>query len=259
MNPYESDRYLAEYLLFHYGDPESILPWSFGPREALGFTRRTAMAGIRHFSSDGISGRALDLGCAVGGSSFVLAEKFEEVVGMDYSHRFIEAAAILANGGGIAYDRIDEGGISVSQVAGPLDLANLGRVIFEQADATDLPTGLGGFDLVHAANLLCRLPEPMKLIHRLPKLVRPGGLLVLATPCSWLEQYTPEANWLGGRVEKGISTRTVDRLRQLFRDDFEEIEYRDEPFLIREHARKFQWSVSAVTVWRRRTDSSAEF
>jgi putative 4-mercaptohistidine N1-methyltranferase len=252
MNPYESDRYLAEYLLFHYAGAERVLPWSFGPHEALGFTRRTVLAGIRHLPPSASTARALDLGCAVGGSSFTLAETFDEVLGIDFSVRFIEAARTLALGGAIAYDRVDEGGVSTPLVAGPLSAAGLARVRFEQGDAMDLPSDLAGFDFVHAANLLCRLPEPMRLIRRFPELVRPGGLLVLATPCSWMEEYTPEANWLGGRVENGIPTRTADRLRHLLAADFEEIENRDEPFLIREHERKYQWSVAAVTVWRRR-------
>lgn len=257
MNPYETDRYLAEYLLFHFGKPEQILPWASGPRDALGFTRRTVLAGVKHVSSAGKRDRALDLGCAVGGSSFVLAETFTNVLGIDFSHRFIEAARVLASGGALAYDRVDEGGLTTPMVVGPLATTGREHVRFEQGDAMELPAGLTGFDFVHAANLLCRLPEPMRLIRRFPDLVRAGGLLVLATPCSWLEEYTPEENWLGGRVEDGIPTRTVDRLRLLLADDFEEVDCRDEPFLIREHERKYQWSVAAVTVWRRRADRGA--
>jgi putative 4-mercaptohistidine N1-methyltranferase len=252
MNPYESDRYLAEYLLFHYGEADRVLPWSGGPLDALGFTRRTVVAGLRHLAENRPGGRALDLGCAVGGSSFVLAEVFQDVLGIDYSQRFIDAANTLASGGSIAYERLDEGGITTPMVAGPPTLSPGVRLRFEQGDAMELSAELSGFDFVHAANLLCRLPEPMRLIHRLPSLVRSGGLLVLATPCSWLEEYTPEANWLGGRVENGTATRTVERLRILLRDEFEELECRDEAFLIREHERKYQWSVAAVTVWRRR-------
>jgi 2-polyprenyl-3-methyl-5-hydroxy-6-metoxy-1,4-benzoquinol methylase len=35
--------------------------------------------------------RALDIGCAVGRSSFELARNFKEVVGIDFSHRFVLA------------------------------------------------------------------------------------------------------------------------------------------------------------------------
>ena len=39
-NPYESERLLAEYLLFHYGKPQEILPYPFGPDSALDFAVR---------------------------------------------------------------------------------------------------------------------------------------------------------------------------------------------------------------------------
>jgi hypothetical protein len=67
---------------------------------------------------------------------------------------------------------------------------------------------------------------------------------VLATPCTWLDEYTPSANWPPGR--------TFDWLREVLSPDFQLIRMADEPFLIRETARKFQWTVSQVSVWRRR-------
>ena len=52
----------------------------------------------------------------------------------------------------------------------------------------DLPNDLGSFDIVHAANLICRLPNPMLFLDRLPELVKEGGgSLLLATPFTWLE------------------------------------------------------------------------
>jgi hypothetical protein len=43
----------------------------------------------------------------------------------------------------------------------------------------------------------------------------------------------------------------MDWLKKELAGDFELIEVADEPFLIRETARKFQWTVSMVTKWRR--------
>ena len=37
---------------------------------------------------------ALDLGCAVGGAAFELARSFSHVLGIDFSHKFIEAAQV---------------------------------------------------------------------------------------------------------------------------------------------------------------------
>lgn len=252
MNPYESDRYLAEYLLFHFGKPEEILPWGFGPSSALGFPERTAAAVARHRAATETGGRALDLGCAVGGSTFELARHFDEVIGLDYSHRFIEAARRLAKGEKIPYERVDEGHLRTRLVAEASLPRAGGSTEFFQGDAMDLPDEWADFDAVHAANLLCRLPETMRLVERFPHLVRPGGILVLATPCTWMEEFTPKAAWLGGYHENGHPVRTIDRLRTLLAADFEELEASDEPFLIREHARKFQWSVAQLSVWRRK-------
>ena len=41
----------------------------------------------------------------------------------------------------------------------------------------NLPSSLDSYDLVHAANLICRLPEPKKFLNRLPDLVKKGGYL----------------------------------------------------------------------------------
>jgi 2-polyprenyl-3-methyl-5-hydroxy-6-metoxy-1,4-benzoquinol methylase len=37
-------------------------------------------------------GKALDVGCAVGGTSFELSRDFDHVVGIDFSHAFVDAA-----------------------------------------------------------------------------------------------------------------------------------------------------------------------
>jgi SAM-dependent methyltransferase len=107
---------------------------------------------------------------------------------------------------------------------------------------------LGSFDVVLAANLLCRLPEPRKFLARLPSLVRPGGQLLLTTPFTWLDDYTPRDSWIGGRGD--ISS--AEALTDLLSPHFELREQKDLPFLIREHVRKFQWSVAWGTRWVRK-------
>ncbi len=91
---YETDRILREYRLFHYGGDKEVLPYSFGPREALGFPVRT---GAECIDRDSIPAhaRALDLGCSVGRSTFELARHCREVIGVDVSIAFIGAARTL--------------------------------------------------------------------------------------------------------------------------------------------------------------------
>lgn len=237
---YESDKILSEYLLFHYGKAEEILPadreWPGGMREALDFPVRTP----GHFSNIEAA-RGLDLGCAVGRSAYEMARTCGEVIGIDFSHAFIAAATTLARGGGLDYERCEEAGLATQLTARIPTGIDPARLVFRQGDAMDLPADIGSFNRVHAANLLCRLPEPKRLLDRLPALVKPGGELVIATPCTWLEEFTPRANWPGGG--------TFEWLKSILARDFELVRTADEPFLIRETARKFQWTSSLVTVW----------
>jgi len=240
-NIYESQRLLEEYLLFHYASADEVFAAAgiiYPPtmRDAMGFTQRT----VEHFSNQPVK-RGLDLGCAVGASTFAMASHCEQVIGIDYSNAFIHAAQALQQGQVLSYRRHDEAHqyqTLHAQAQGARE-----RCHFEQGDAMHLRDDLGIFDRVHAANLLCRLPQPELLLEKLPALVRSGGELVLATPCTWLEEFTPPAHW--------PKTDTFTWLYHLLSPHFTLVHRSDEPFLIRETARKFQWSHSLLTYWRR--------
>lgn len=248
-NPYEHDRVLNTYLLFHYGTREEILAGSH--LEAAGaaledrYFQFPVTTVTETFQGDGAPfARALDLGCAVGRSSFELSKMADEVIGIDFSRAFIEAAESLSAGQTLRYQRYSEAHLGDSLlVSAPAD-ARLDRVSFETGDAMNLRQDLGAFDLVHAANLLCRLPEPLRLLHRLPDLVKPGGQLVMTTPATWLDDYTPAANQPPGL--------TLDFLKAQLGEHFSlRDEPRELPFLICEHVRKFQISTSQTSVWVR--------
>ncbi len=236
MNIYESDKLLAEYLLFHYGSADEILPYDFGPRDALEYPARCVSECVI------TAGRALDLGCAVGRSAFELARSCESVIGIDFSRRFIDAATALKSGE-LPYLRADEGDLITSLIARVPAGIDRARVAFEVGDAMDLRADLGVFDVVLMANLIDRLHEPRRCLERLPSLVKSGGQLVITSPYTWLEDFTPRANWL---------SPTLDGLRAALAPHFDLTATRDLPFLIREHARKFQWSVAQATTWIRR-------
>ena len=152
------------------------------------------------------------MGCAVGGSTLALSRSFSTVTGLDFSHAFVAAAAQLAETGSAPYTCLVEGSRTVSHTATlPLGV-NPKRVTYLQGDACALPptAALGGpFSVVHAANLLCRLPKPRDFLARLPDLVVPGGLVVLVSPFSWLPQYTKPQDWVGGGAEPSLPVLVV--------------------------------------------------
>jgi len=241
-NIYETEQSLAQYLLFHFGGQGEQLPWSFGPTEALDYPVRTVSELIDP-SKLSAESRALDLGCAVGRSAFELARHCTEVIGIDYSHHFVAAAETIRREGCRAYQYPIEGALTADGLAQRPEGIDPARLTFRQGDAMKLDEALGSFDVVHMANLIDRLTHPMRCLERLPSLVKPGGQLLLASPFTWLEEFTSSNQWLGGYQEDETSRRTAKELERLLHPAFRLEYHTDIPFIIREHVRKYQWSV----------------
>ena len=253
---YEDPQILNEYLLLHYGAAEEQMPYPFGPRDAVEFPvhcARWLLDAAREYGAP--TSKALDIGCAVGRASFELARGYQEVLGVDLSRAFIDAAEALRHDGELRYFRKDEGKLGATLNAMVDPAIDRSRVSFRQADACSLPAELVDFDAVLLANLLCRLPSPKSLLGRLGGplgLVKPGGLLAIFSPYSWLESFTPPEAWLGGYEQEGKPVRSAAALGEFLRaEGFELLREADVPLVIREHARKYQYIVTHAMLWRR--------
>jgi putative 4-mercaptohistidine N1-methyltranferase len=249
MNIYETEKLLSEYLLFHYGTAAETAPPN-GAEHALDYAIR-CVSECLDVSILPEGAQALDLGCAVGRSTFELARHCHSALGIDFSQRFIAAAEKIRVDESHPYTRTDEGALSTPLFARrPVEI-DPERVRFEVGDAMNLRVDLDSFDVVLAANLLDRLSEPAKLLKRLPSLVKPGGQLILTSPYTWLEEFTPREQWIGGFEHEGMRVPTLVGLRQKLEKDFMLVDIKNLPFVIREHARKFQFSVAQASLWRR--------
>lgn len=252
---YETSKAVSEYLMFHYGKPEDILPYECGPHSALDFATRTAQLCIDWCKKLNVPlDAAFDVGCAVGRTSFDLTSAFERVVGLDFSHAFVDAANRLKANQAATYTCTEEGSLQSQRTVSLPSNARQDRASFVQGDACNLPTAqeLGGkFSVIHGANLLCRLPDPRLFLNRLPSLLLPGGIVVFVSPYSWLPQYTPKQFWLGGKTESGCEQWSRDGLLgEMSSLGFDLVHEEEVPFLIREHRRKYQWGCSHATIWR---------
>ncbi|MBI2424055.1 MAG: putative 4-mercaptohistidine N1-methyltransferase [Candidatus Hydrogenedentes bacterium] len=245
---YESDDLLQQYLLFHYGKAKDRMPYGFGPEFGAPFPARV----VREFVEappHAAAARALDLGCAVGRSSFELARHFGEVVGIDYSAAFIRAAHTMREAGEMRI-RVKEEGRRYRDVCVSVHSDILrSRVHFEVGDAMALRDGLSDFDVVLMLNVIDRLHTPLLGLERLAGLVKPGGQLVLSSPYTWMAEFTPVERWLGHETGGGSS---FDALQSRLEADFALKRRVDFPMVIREHSRKYQYCVPEVSVWRRR-------
>jgi putative 4-mercaptohistidine N1-methyltranferase len=242
---YESDTTLAQYSEFHFGDQwhgEANFP------EALAETAVNAMQGHT-------MGRALDIGCAVGRTSFELARHFDHVDGVDFSASFIQKAREMAEQKRIRYARPEEGALVSyhERTLAALGLEDVvGKLAFQQGDACHLEPELTGYDLILAGNLIDRLYRPALFLTTIHERLNDGGFLVIASPYTWLEEYTPKEAWVGGFVKDGKNYTTLDGLTEQLSPYFRrQGEPQRLPFVIRETRNKFQHSFSEMTVWKK--------
>ncbi len=244
-NIYETDTLVSQYCEFQYGDTH------FGVEN---FAAACAQKAIMYMGEHKMSS-ALDLGCATGRTSFELARHFDKVTGIDFSARFVQVGAEMQRDGVIHYMRQEEGALSSKQertlsALGLEDTAS--KVDFWQGDACNLKEHFSGYDLLLATNLIDRLYNPMLFLDDVAERLNEGGLLILTSPYTWLEEYTKKELWLGGYMEDGVEVSTLDGLKFALAESFELVATEDVPFVISETPRKFQHTLAQMSVWRKK-------
>lgn len=244
---YETDKGLAEYLELHYGADYF---------QEENFLQAVVNKTIQYLPDNVSRHKALDLGCAVGRSCFELARYFDTVYGVDFSARFIQAADALQRFETIEYSLITEGELTEQRKIALAELnlppEKINQIHFLQGDACNLHRHLTGFDLIIASNLIDRLYDPKKFLLDIIERMNSNGVLAICSPYTWLEEYTHRENWLGGFTEQGNSISTFAGLKRILEPHFRLItDPIDIPFVIRETARKFQHSISQLTLWQK--------
>ena len=172
---YETSGLVSQYLGFHYGPPVLGIP-NF-PAACIDFLMNSVKLEHRN--------RCLDIGCAVGRSSFELAKHFQHVDALDYSSGFIEAAKRLQQSGIIQYGIPTEGRLSNDcqiSLESLLDSDIANRVTFQTGDACNLADEMHNYDLVFAGNLIDRLYQPQLFLNSITQRIRIGGWLVITSP-----------------------------------------------------------------------------
>ena len=247
---YETDALLAQYCEFHYGE-EYLGVANYA--KACADLCLEAMAGRP-------KGRALDIGCATGRTSFELARAFAHVDGVDFTARFIRLALALKEKGEFSFQLPTEGELSEQRTIRLKDLGLAengtglaGKVDFWQGDASNLKPLFTGYDLIFAGNLIDRLYSPRRFLESVHERLNPGGLLVLTSPYTWLEEFTAKEEWLGGYARHGQTVTTLQGLHEVLDAHFRPLgEPRQVPFVIRETVRKYQHTLAEMTVWAKR-------
>ena len=244
-NVYETDELIAQYCDFHYGSE------NFGVKNFCLNSVELLNPYLKNINKK----KALDLGCSVGRSTFELAKIFDDVIGIDFSTNFINVGVKLKIYDSLIYKVKKEGEIFEEKA---ISLKELGlekikeKVTFMQGDACNLKDIYTCFDLIFCSNLIDRLYYPQKFLDDIPSRINKDGLLVLLSPYTWLEDYTPKENWLGGYIKDNKEVKTLDTLKENLLVDFELLETIDVPFVIKETSRKYQHTISQMSIWKKK-------
>lgn len=252
---YDTDEVVDQYLLFHFGDDQdqqdkSIAETVQFPAVSNLITHTVSL--VNEFCTE--NEKVLDLGCAVGRASFELARTFNHVIGLDYSDAFIGAAEALRKNKELPYSRWETGRHRTPMVATIDNKLSTDGIDFVQGDASNLSAvpllnSDQAFDAILLCNLLCRLSNPRHCLEQFSQsdnYLKSGGILVIASPNTWLAQYTDEENFLDGAT----SDETLNAIGNHL-PGFTQLHSEDVPFMIREHRRKYEYIISQVSVWRK--------
>ncbi|KAI3386679.1 hypothetical protein SNEBB_006114, partial [Seison nebaliae] len=272
-NVYETEDMLNQYCTFHYGTNNEIFSYkdiSDIAAGAFNFSARLASVCIDSCPLENRSNkRALDIGCAVGRASFELANHFDEVVAIDYSAAFINKCKNIQKNRGTFYKIPIEGDLTADAECIISCDNKVDNISFERGDACNLRKDIGQFSCVLASNLLCRLNNPEIFLKKCSELLVKDGILVISAPYTWIDKFTPRANWLcyadperklqdeWGRLSPIIKffnkqiklENSTDRhktsatgLLKILESDFSIVREFDTPFIIKETIRRHQFT-----------------
>jgi SAM-dependent methyltransferase len=141
---YETGRAVNEYLFFHFGNMNN--KFTSNVVHTLNFPQRCAqICGklIEINKSIETNSRVLDVGCAVGGTTFQLSKYFNQAVGIDFSQHFIDTANKMKKLRKLNFEILKQGKIFESHEAAISADIDISKISFFQGDACNLDPNLG--------------------------------------------------------------------------------------------------------------------
>jgi SAM-dependent methyltransferase/uncharacterized protein YbaR (Trm112 family) len=197
-------------------DPQESIAARGGPL-APGAVARCLERGLSMLPLPGAA-PVLDVGCAVGRSTFELAGRGDGLVlGIDLSIPMLRLARSVLRSGRVRYPR-RRVGLVYDEREFPVAFAGTDRVDFWACDALSPPFADRTFGQAVGLNVLDCVASPVALLSRLGCLLRVGGTALLSTPYDWSPAATAPQAWVGGHSQRGEGAGASEPLlRQLLR------------------------------------------
>lgn len=189
---------------------ESLIGDVLGPGSAYDTLRQHVgiYADARPFQHDAmavVDGPAVDIGCAVGGSTFALAERLQRLtVGIDLNFAMLRVASAALREARVRYAR-RRVGLVYDRQERDVDVPAREMVDFWCCDAAVLPFAPATFAFAASINVIDCLAAPREALAEIARALRPGGTALIATPYDWSPAATPVEQWLGGHSQRGAN------------------------------------------------------
>lgn len=208
---------LSVYCFSHYGDMDPEESTLARDKQTQADSSVSALLKKGLGLMDGrVPGPILDIGCAVGRTSFDLAEEYDDIVlGIDLNFGFVRQAAGILKNGAVNYPKRHTG-IVYEPKKHPASFVNHDKVDFWVCDAANLPFADENFSLAVSLNILDCINSPYDHLSELARTLQFEGKTCLCTPYDWSVNATPIESWMGGHSQrsgnKGSSEKMVRSL-----------------------------------------------
>jgi SAM-dependent methyltransferase/uncharacterized protein YbaR (Trm112 family) len=206
---------ISSYGWDHYGEWDRTAPAdAAGDRTAGSIVRvlDTALELVRDAGRTIGDGPVIDLGTGPGRAALELAGRCAgPVIGTDLGPHLLGLGAQVARTGRVRFP-LRRGGLRYDWREFAVPLPGAARTDFWIADAVRLPFGSETFAAAVALNLLDCVYAPLDLLAEIARVVRPGGLVVLASPYDWTGAATPVEAWIGGHSPRGFEAGSSSAL-----------------------------------------------
>lgn len=161
----------------------------------------------------------LDIGCAVGRTTFELAEQHGGLaLGIDLNFSLLRAAQKVLRDGVIRFP-LKRIGVVYDQHEYEVSFKNMAQVDFWACNALALPFENETFQFTSAFNVLDAVNMPRQFLIAISEVLKAGGEALLTTPFDWTTG-TPLDRWIGGHAQRGSNDGAAEPvLRELLSAD----------------------------------------
>ncbi len=170
----------------------------------------------------------IDVGCAVGRSTFEMAARVEGLVlGVDLSIPMLRLARGALREATVRYPR-RRVGVVYDVREFPVSFPGRERLDFWACDALALPFADGAFAQAIALNVLDCVASPLDMLTGLARVLQPGAPALLSTPYDWSPGATAPQAWIGGHSQRSDEAGASEpMLRRVLRGGGHPLEIRE--------------------------------